>query len=246
MTSTDGIDIDSSTNILVENCDVDCNDDNICIKAGRDADGLRVNRPTENVVVRNCIARKGAGLLTCGSETSGSIRNVLAHDLIAYGTGTTLRLKSSMNRGGTVENIYMTRVEADSVTHILSVDLNWNPKYSYSALPKEYEGKDVPEHWTTMLTPVEPKEKGYPHFRNVYFSHVKADGAKRFISASGWSASHRIENFYLSNINAEVESVGKITYGKNFQLQDIHLTVKDKSRLRQTDNIDSKIEINYK
>lgn len=32
--------------------------------AGRDADGLRVNRPTENVVVRNCIARKGAGLLT--------------------------------------------------------------------------------------------------------------------------------------------------------------------------------------
>ena len=65
--STDGIDIDSSTNILIENCDVDCNDDNICIKAGRDADGLRVNRPTENVVVRNCIARKGAGLLTCGS-----------------------------------------------------------------------------------------------------------------------------------------------------------------------------------
>ena len=57
------------------------------LKAGRDADGLRVNRPTENVVVRNCIARKGAGLLTCGSETSGSIRNVLAHDLIAYGTG---------------------------------------------------------------------------------------------------------------------------------------------------------------
>lgn len=57
-----------------------------------------------------------------------------------------MRLKSSMNRGGTVENIYMTRVEADSVTHILSVDLNWNPKYSYSALPKEYEGKDVPEH----------------------------------------------------------------------------------------------------
>lgn len=33
--STDGIDIDSSCNILIENCDVDCNDDNICIKSGR-------------------------------------------------------------------------------------------------------------------------------------------------------------------------------------------------------------------
>ena len=50
----------------------------------------------------------------------------------------------------------------------------------------------------------------------------------------------------MSNIDAEVESVGKITYGKNFQLQDIRLTVKDKSRLQQTENIDSKIEINYK
>ena len=39
--STDGIDIDSSTNILIENCDVDCNDDNICIKSGRDADKLK-------------------------------------------------------------------------------------------------------------------------------------------------------------------------------------------------------------
>lgn len=139
--STDGIDIDSSTNILVENCEVDCNDDNICIKAGRDADGLRVNRPTENVVIRNCTARKGAGLVTCGSETSGSIRNVLAYDLKAYGTGAALRLKSSMNRGGTVENIYMTRVKADSVKYVLAVGLNWNPKYSYSALPEEYKGK---------------------------------------------------------------------------------------------------------
>lgn len=67
-----------------------------------------------------------------------------------------------------------------------------------------------------------------------------------YYSASGWDASHRIENFYLSNINAEVESVGKITYGKNFQLRDIHLKVKDKSRLRQMDNVDSKIEIHYK
>ena len=158
--STDGIDIDSSTNILIEHCDIDCNDDNICIKAGRDADGLRVNRPTENVVVRHCITRRGAGLITCGSETSGSIRNVLGYQLKAFGTSSALRLKSAMNRGGTVENIYMTQVEVDSVGSILAADLNWNPSYSYSRLPMEFEGKDIPEHWKVMLTPVEPKENG--------------------------------------------------------------------------------------
>ncbi|UVP79270.1 glycoside hydrolase family 28 protein [Bacteroides ovatus] len=243
--STDGIDIDSSCNILVENCDVDCNDDNICIKAGRDADGLRVNRPTENVVVRNCIARKGAGLLTCGSETSGSIRNVLAHDLIAYGTGSVLRLKSSMNRGGTVENIYVTGVEADSVSNVLEVDLNWHPKYSYSKLPVEYESREIPAHWKIMLTPVEPKEKGYPHFRNVYFSHVRAKRSKCFITASGWNDSLRIENFYLFNIRAQVKTAGKIVYGKKVRLSEIYLEVEDKSQVRQEYNIDSKIEISY-
>ena len=243
--SMDGIDIDSSTNILVENCDVDCNDDNICIKAGRDADGLRVNRPTENVVVRNCIARKGAGLLTCGSETSGSIRNVLAHDLIAYGTGSVLRLKSSMNRGGTVENIYVTGVEADSVSNVLEVDLNWHPKYSYSKLPVEYESREIPAHWKIMLTPVEPKEKGYPHFRNVYFSHVRAKRSKCFITASGWNDSLRIENFYLFNIRAQVKTAGKIVYGKKVRLSEIYLEVEDKSQVRQEYNIDSKIEISY-
>jgi polygalacturonase len=55
--STDGIDVDSSSNILIENCDIDCNDDSFGIKAGRDSDGLRVNRP-RNVAVssRNWLA----------------------------------------------------------------------------------------------------------------------------------------------------------------------------------------------
>ena len=34
--STDGVDIDSSSQVLVENCDIDNNDDDICLKAGRD------------------------------------------------------------------------------------------------------------------------------------------------------------------------------------------------------------------
>lgn len=234
--STDGIDIDSSTNILIEGCEVDCNDDNICIKAGRDADGLRVNRPTENVVVRNCIARKGAGLITCGSETSGSIRNVLAYDLQAYGTASALRLKSAMNRGGTVENIYMTRVQADSVERVLAADLNWNPSYSYSTLPPEFEGKELPLHWKVMLTPVEPKEKGFPRFKNVYLSEVKATNVKEFISASGWNESLRLENFYLYDIEAQAGEAGKISFTDNFNMEKIDLVVADNSRIKSENN----------
>ncbi|MDR0939006.1 MAG: glycoside hydrolase family 28 protein [Mediterranea sp.] len=225
--STDGIDIDSSNDILIERCDVDCNDDNICIKAGRDADGLRVNRPTENVVVRHCVARKGAGLITCGSETSGGIRNILGHDLQAIGTSTVLRLKSAMNRGGVTENIYMTRVKAENVRQLLAADLNWNPNYSYSTLPADYEGQPLPDHWQVMLTPVSPPERGYPHFRNVYLSHVDADEVGEFVSAAGWNDSLRLENFYLYRIDATTDNLGQVKLTRNFNLTNVTLRISE-------------------
>ncbi len=70
-----------------------------CLKAGRDWDGLRVNRPTEYVVIRDCIARKGGGLLTLGSETSGGIRHVLATNLVAMGTRQWFSISRAQLRG---------------------------------------------------------------------------------------------------------------------------------------------------
>ena len=239
--STDGIDIDSSTNILIEDCIIDCNDDNICIKSGRDADGLRVNRPTENVVIRNCTARSGAGLVTCGSETSGSIRNILCSDLKAQGTSTVLRLKSALSRGGTVENIYVTRIKADSVRHVLTAELNWNPSYSYSKLPDSFQTEELPEHWKTLLTPVEPAYKGYPRFRNVYLSQIEATHVTEFISASGINASLRLENFYLHDIKAQTLKAGKISFCKNFNMTEVTLSTADRRPIISENNLYSSI-----
>ncbi|MDL2243380.1 glycoside hydrolase family 28 protein [Bacteroidales bacterium OttesenSCG-928-J19] len=243
--STDGIDIDSSSFILVENCDVDCNDDNICLKAGRDADGLRVNRPTENIVIRHCTARKGAGLITCGSETSGGIRNVMGYDLKAQGTSTVLRLKSSLNRGGFIENIYLTDVEADSIARVIEAGLNWNPSYSYSKLPEEYVGQPIPSHWETMLMPVEPEERGYPSFRNIYLSNINARNVGQFISAAGWNEELKLINFNLYNIYAECEKAGKIIYTDGFSMRNTQLKIKDKEKILLRDNTSLVAELNY-
>ncbi len=243
--STDGIDIDSSTHILIEGCDIDCNDDNICLKAGRDADGLKIDRPTEYIVVRNCTARKGAGLITCGSETSGDIRYVLGYNLKAYGTSSTLRLKSAMNRGGTVEHIYMTDVVADSVQSVLAVDLNWNPSYSYSELPAEYKDKEIPEHWKVMLTPVKPIEKGYPHFRDVYLANVKATNAVQFISASGWNDSLKLDNFAVYNLDVTAQKAGIVAFTHNFKIKGVKLKIADKSKITFKDNSELTQEIRY-
>ena len=69
--SSDGIDVDSSRNVLIASCDIECGDDAICLKAGRDADGLRVNRATENVEIVNCRVGNAAGLVVLGQRDGG-------------------------------------------------------------------------------------------------------------------------------------------------------------------------------
>ena len=91
---TDGIAVDSSRNVRISNCYIDTGDDGIVIKAGKDADGLRVNRPTENVSITNCTVHRAHGAVTIGSETSGWIRNLVASNITCDGTQMGVRIKS--------------------------------------------------------------------------------------------------------------------------------------------------------
>ncbi len=229
--STDGIDIDSSSYILVENCDIDCNDDNFCLKAGRDADGLRVNRPTEYVVIRNSISRKGGGLITFGSETSGGIRHILAHDLQANGTGVGLRFKSALTRGGTVEDIYLRDITMEKVGVAIEVAMSWNPSYSYSALPGGYNIETVPDHWKVMLERVEPEEKGIPEFKNIHISNIKVEQAERAIVALGVEKSW-IHDFHFRDLDINTETAGTIEYARNWTFENVNLNAKDNTTVK--------------
>lgn len=224
--STDGIDIDSSSYVLVQNCDIDCNDDNFCLKSGRDADGLRVNKPTEYVLIQNCVAGAGGGLFTCGSETSGGIRHVIARNLKAKGTKVGIRIKSALTRGGTVEDIRVDNIEMDGVGTAIEMTMNWNPSYSYSTLPEGYTQETLPAHWKAMLTKVEPAEKGIPYFRDVHISNVRVTNAKKAVSAEG-QANSLLENMTLSNITMTAQTAGDISYAKNWSVKNMNITAQD-------------------
>lgn len=226
--STDGIDIDSSSWVLIQNCDIDCNDDDFCLKAGRDWDGLRVNLPTEFIYIKNCIARKGGGLLTIGSETSGSIRHVLATDLFAKGTTNGFQIKSATTRGGVIEDIHFENVVMDSVGNAFLFTMNWNPAYSYSTLPPGYDSAKIPAHWKTMLHKVEPSEKGIPHFKGIYISNIDVKNASKAINANGYKLSG-LENFIFKNIKINALTAGEINYAENWTFKNVSIKTKDKT-----------------
>ena len=222
--STDGIDIDSSTWTLIQNCDIDCNDDNFCLKSGRDWDGLRVNKPTEYIVIRKCLARKGGGLVTLGSETSGGIRHVLATDLKATHTDNGLRIKSATTRGGTIEDIYFQNVTMDSVKFIFNYTLNWNPAYSYSTLPKGIDPATVPAHWKSMLEKVTPAEKGIPHAKDIYVNNVNVTNAQSIFTATGLEQSN-LTNFVYSNSSFSGDVTGVVEFTKGWKFNNVIMNV---------------------
>lgn len=226
--STDGIDIDSSSWVLVENCDIDCNDDNFCLKAGRDWDGLRVNRPAEYVVIRKCIARRGAGLVTLGSETSGGIRHIYASELYAKHTDNGLRIKSALTRGGTIEDVYFVNSVLDSIRTAYQFNLNWYPAYSYSELPQGYTYETIPAHWKAMLQKVEPAEKGIPHAKDFYIDNVKVTHAKKAFDVSGLPQSI-LENFNFSNSEIGAEELGTMEYAGGWKMNNLAIDISVKA-----------------
>lgn len=233
--STDGVDIDSSSFILVQNSNINCNDDNFCLKAGRDSDGLLVNRPCEYIVIRDCYAGLGAGLFTIGSETSGGIKHVVAYNLVAEGTSYGLRFKSTTQRGGSIEDIYLSNITMKNVKLPLSVNLNWNPAYSNSLLPAEYKNKRLPEHWTKMLAEVDPK-LGMPKFKNISFKNINASGAKKCLNIVGIKKS-TIEDFRFENVVIEGESAGAVKYAKNWQCDHLQVKAMDKLTIENSINV---------
>lgn len=119
--NNDGVDVDMTKNVLIENCRFDQGDDGVVLKAGRNADGWRLNRSTENVVVRDCDMGSCHSLLGVGSELSGGVRNVWMTRCTVSDTYAMLRIKTGPRRGGFVENVWMDHCRGSRMIQVFSI-----------------------------------------------------------------------------------------------------------------------------
>jgi hypothetical protein len=221
--STDGVNVDSSAFVLVQNCDVDNNDDNYSFKSGMNADGLRVNLPVQYTLFRNNIARHGRGVITLGSDMSGGIQHVEAYGMKGIATMEGIRLKSGNIRGGVVYDVSIHDVILTDVPIAISINLNWFPDFSYPVLPTD--GTLIPPTWRVLATHV-PPEKALPHFRDITISNVKATGARMALKVMGIPGAP-IERVSLEHVDIEAMSAGTVSYAKDWVIKDVILQAQD-------------------
>src|SRR5687767_12323864 len=126
--NNDGCNPESSKDVLIEGCFFDTGDDCIAIKSGRNNDGRRLNTPSENLIIRNCTMKDGHGGITVGSEISGGVRNLFAHDCLLDSADlwTALRVKNNASRGGKLENFYFRNITVGQVSRaVVEIDFNY-------------------------------------------------------------------------------------------------------------------------
>ena len=136
--NNDGVDIEMTQDVLIEDSCFDQGDDCFVFKAGRNRDAWRIGVPTMNVEIRNCRVKKAGSLLGVGSELSGGIENVHVHDCDVETVGRLYYIKTNHRRGGFVRNVRLENVSTRRVVKVAALETD--VLYQWAIFP-DYETK---------------------------------------------------------------------------------------------------------
>lgn len=197
--NNDGIDIDSSTLVLIEDCKISTGDDSIVIKSGRDQDGWRVGRPSEDIVIRNNYM-EGHNALAIGSEMSGGVSNVFMENNILGEVLSAIYFKSNLDRGGYIENVRVRNIEVEEADVLLRFSTNYH----------SHRGGDYP----TL-------------YRNFIIEEITAKKTRLAIEAVGL-AQLPIQDILVRNVTVnEAEEVQHINNVTNFVFENVWVNGKE-------------------
>lgn len=135
--NNDGVDIDSSERVNVDQCTFVTGDDCVAVKSGRDRDGRKIGRPSADIVIQNCLMKFGESSgVAVGSEMSGGVRNVYVVRCKMDRVGTCLNIKSNLDRGGYVEHVRMGNTVIDACDTIVGVTTTYHSYRGGRFVPK--------------------------------------------------------------------------------------------------------------
>ncbi len=199
--STDAIDIDVCTDVLVKNCYMEVNDDSVVLKGGKGpwADEQEENGSNERIIVEDCTYGFCHGCLTCGSESVHN-RNVIIRR-IKVGSGHNLIwLKMRPDTPQHYEYITVEAVEG-KITNFLNI----NP-------------------WTQFFD-----LKGREDIPLSYADHIAIKNCKceclNYFNVKNDDSQYRLSDFTLENLEIKARNDGfRPEAIKNVSVSNVQIT----------------------
>ena len=178
--SSDALDIDVCSDVLVHGCDISVNDDAVVIKGGKGtwADQQPENGPTERVIVQHCRYGFVHGCLTFGSESLHD-RNIILRDCHVENASRVLWLKM---RPDTPQHYEQLRVER--ITGSCGSFLFIRP-------------------WTQFFQAEERKDMPLSQCNDITIKDIQMR-CRRFLDI-GTSEKYRLHHFTFEDIDVEDE-----------------------------------------
>jgi autotransporter-associated beta strand protein len=182
--NTDGMDL-ASTNVLIQNCSINCGDDNIEIGGSGVA---------ADITISNCTFGTGHGL-SIGSTTSGGVHDLLVSNCAFNGTEYGIHMKSDRDRGGLVQKLRYLSLTMTNVNFPIAIYSYYNeigtPSSTISVSPL-MASTDVVQT-ATATTPI---------WQDITISNVMATAVGGNIAGILWGLPEMaVSNFTLCNVN---------------------------------------------
>lgn len=165
--NTDGLDIESCRRTLVQGVHFSVGDDCIAVKSGKIYMGQRYKRPTEDLIIRNCLMENGHGGVTIGSEIAAGAQRVLVQDCVFRGTDRGLRIKTRRGRGrdSVLDEIVFRRIRMEDVVNPFVVNSFYNDC-----------DPDGRTDYVSGPNP-QPVDERTPQIKTIRFEDIEAVGA---------------------------------------------------------------------
>lgn len=182
--STDAIDIDVSTDILVKNCYMEVNDDSVVLKGGKGpwADTDPDNGSNERILVEDCKYGFCHSCLTCGSESIHN-RNVIVRRIEVNNASIMLCLKMRPDTPQNYEYITMEDVKGR-----ISDFININPWTQFYDLKGR---EDIPLSYAS----------------NITLKNCQCD-CKKFFNVTKNDSQYRLSNFTIDHVQINAKENG--------------------------------------
>lgn len=201
----DGLDVDSCDGVTIERCDINTGDDAISLKSGRGLAAQNLNRPTQNVIIRDCRLQSSIfAALGLGSEMSGGIRDVKIQNCVIAGRQNAILIKSRDGRGGYMENISGDNLTVLKSPTFIAIDL----------LKKGIQASD----------PVPGDVAKWARLQNISFKNVHVHDVGELVAGRDIPAARPLDGFTLADISGTCARGISLANMTNVILSAIHVT----------------------